>query len=277
MATPSQPTEAETPNTTIQPPRPVWVRIALWGSPTRRRAMSFMYVSLVLTGVFVALSLWDRRPTAGVALILATLWYWGAIRWVDLHGEWRPSTRASIRSKAAMILTSLAVAVFLALVGTKAFFIDYYRLPQNGMYPGLPAGSAFFTAKRPYADASSVKRGDIVVFVREENRQRYNYIWRVVALPGETVVASGESLAINGHAVQRHHLREADGKIVFREQIGDISYEVAFDKQPVFQPPDVSVTVPTGHFFVMGDNRFRAQDSRYFGPIAFSSIIGKRL
>jgi signal peptidase I len=64
---------------------------------------------------------------------------------------------------------------------------------------------------------------------------------------------------------------------VFREQIGDISYEVAFDQQPASQPPDVSVTVPSGQFFVMGDNRFGARDSRYFGPVTFSSIIGKQL
>jgi len=145
------------------------------------------------------------------------------------------------------------------------------------MYPGFPAGSGVFTVKRAYPDASSVKRGDVVVFVREENGQRYNYIWRVVALPGERVVASGESLSINGQEVQRRRLREADGKSIFQEQIGDASYEVAFDLSPRSQPPAVSVTVPAEQFFVMGDNRFDARDSRYFGPIPFSSIIGRKL
>src|SRR6266536_299712 len=104
------------------------------------------------------------------------------------------------------------------------------------MYPGLPAGSRVFAARRAYSGASSVKRGDIVVFVRE-----------------------------------------AEGKTVFREQIGDVSYEVAFDPSRRDRPPDVSVTVPPDQFFVMGDNRFDARDSRYFGPISFSSIIGKKL
>lgn len=183
----------------------------------------------------------------------------------------------SNQSRVPKILTWSGVAVLLVLFAIKTFFIGYYRIPQNGMYPGLPTGSRLFTAKQAYSDASSVKRGDIIAFVREENGQRYNYIWRVVALPGEKVEAFGESLVINGQTVQRQRLRQADGKTVFREQIGDASYEVAFDQSPCQQPPDASVTIPTDQFFVMGDNRFNARDSRYFGPISFSSIIGKKL
>jgi signal peptidase I len=136
----------------------------------------------------------------------------------------------------------------------------------------LPAGSSVFAAKRAYSGSSSVKRGDIVVFVHEENGQRYNYIWRVIALPGEKIEASRESLAVNGQPVQRQRVCEADGKRIFREQIGDASYEVAFEVSP-----RASITVPPDQFFVMGDNRFDARDSRYFGLITFASIIGKRL
>jgi signal peptidase I len=169
------------------------------------------------------------------------------------------------------------IALMLVFLAVKTIFIGYYRIPQNGMFPGLPAGSHVFAVKRPYSDASSVKRGDIVVFVREENGHRYNYIWRVVALPGERVEASGASLTVNGQAVQRQRLREAGGNTVFREQIGEVSYEVAFDDSPRHTPPDVSITVPADQFFVMGDNRNDARDSRYFGPIHFSSIIGRKL
>src|SRR5439155_51210 len=86
-------------------------------------------------------------------------------------------------SKAKQIVAWSIIAVLLAFFTIKTFFVGYYRIPQNGMYPTLPAGSIFFTAKHPYSDSSRVKRGDIIVFVREQNGQRYNYIWRVVALP----------------------------------------------------------------------------------------------
>ena len=159
----------------------------------------------------------------------------------------------------------------------KTFLVGYYRIPQNGMYPTLPTGSVLFTIKRPYSDISAVKRGDIVVFVREPNGGRYNYIWRVVGLPGDNVQTSGESLTINGQQAARERLADADGKSVFREQLGNVSYEIAFDPSAKERPPDVSLIVPSGHVFVMGDNRFNAFDSRRFGPIPFSSIIGKKL
>jgi signal peptidase I len=167
--------------------------------------------------------------------------------------------------------------LLLALFALKAFVVGYYRIPQNGMYPTLPAGSVLFTMRRPYSDVSAVKRGDIIVFVREQSGQRYNYIWRVVGLPGDTLQTSGESLIINGQPAARERLADADGKSLFRESIGNISYKIAFDPSASERPPDVSVTVPADHVSVMGDNRFNAFDSRRFGPIPFSSIIGKKL
>ena len=112
-------------------------------------------------------------------------------------------------AKANKIASWSILAILLIALGIKTFFVGYYRIPQNGMYPGLPAGSSLFTAKRAYSSVSSVKRGDIVIFVREENGRRYNYIWRVIALPGEKVEASDEALKINGQPVQRQRGRVA--------------------------------------------------------------------
>lgn len=177
----------------------------------------------------------------------------------------------------AVFLSGLACALVAAAVIAKLFFIGQYRIPQNGMYPGLPAGSLLFTLKRAYASASEVRRGDIIIFVREENGQRYNYIWRVIALPGELIETSGESLVIDGQKAQRRHLRVVSGSTIYQEKIGETAFEVAFNTSPRQLPPDAVVKVPPGHFFVMGDNRFDALDSRYFGPVAFSAIIGKSI
>ena len=68
-----------------------------------------------------------------------------------------------------IVACSLLITV-LAFLAIKTFFIGYYRIPQNGMYPTLPAGSVLFTIRRPYPDISAVKRGDIIVFVREQRR-----------------------------------------------------------------------------------------------------------
>lgn len=181
------------------------------------------------------------------------------------------------QSKRSKLITWGLLALLLVVLIAKTFFIGYYKIPQNGMYPNLPAGSSLFANKRAYDGPSSVKRGDIVIFVREQDGRKYNYIWRVVGLPGDKVEAIEGSLKINGEPVQRERLRELDGKTIFREQIGEASYEIALGQSQSPQIPNASVTVPEAHFFVMGDNRFDAWDSRKFGPIPFNSIIGKKL
>ena len=169
------------------------------------------------------------------------------------------------------------MSILILVLIVKTFFIGYYQIPQNGMYPNLPAGSSLFANKRAYSSASSVKRGDIIIFVHEEDGTKYNYIWRVIGLPGERVEAIDGSLKINGEPAQRERLREADGKTIFREQIGGASYEIALMEPAAAAVPNASLTIPEDHFFVMGDNRFNAWDSRKFGPVPFKSIIGKKL
>src|SRR2546423_1694933 len=124
-------------------------------------------------------------------------------------------------SKAKKIVTWSLMAIVLALFTIKTFFIGYYRIPQNGMSPTLPAGSILFTNKNAYSDASSVKRGDIIIFVREQNGRRYNYIWRVIGLPGDKVQTSGESLIINGQPVGHERATYAGGRTALHEQISD--------------------------------------------------------
>jgi signal peptidase I len=181
-----------------------------------------------------------------------------------------------MRSKRIKQLIIGLVIIALA-IAAKAFLIGHYRIPQNGMYPGLPAGSGFWAYKRAYSAPTRVKRGDIIVFTHLQNGQPYVYIWRVIGLPGDTIIAAGESLTINGRPVLRERIREEDSAVIFREKIDEETFEVAFAQTAKRRPPDASLTVSSDHFFVMGDNRFAAYDSRYFGPISFDSIIGKKL
>src|SRR5438552_17790946 len=103
-----------------------------------------------------------------------------------------------MRSKRIKQLISGLVIIAVA-VTAKAFLIEHFRIPQNGMYPGLPAGSGFWAYKRAYSAPAQVKRGDIIVFTHHlQNGQPYIYIWRVIGLPGDIIIAAGESLTVNG-------------------------------------------------------------------------------
>jgi signal peptidase I len=174
------------------------------------------------------------------------------------------------------LLRGVAVALLGAAVVVKMFFIGYYNVPQNGMYPALPKGSRLFTLRHAYGSAADVKPGDVIVFDRVVEGQTYHYIWRVIGRPGDVVVAKGRELSVNGRAMERGRFRQVGGQQIYEEVLGAVRYEVAFDDVPKKEAPAVSLTVPAGHFFVMGDNRDDAMDSRYFGTVPFESIIGRK-
>jgi hypothetical protein len=70
---------------------PRWVRLGLWGVPTRRSALIWVWVS-ALIGVFLSVSLeafaFPVGISVGIPFFLAALWYWVALRWVDQHETW---------------------------------------------------------------------------------------------------------------------------------------------------------------------------------------------
>jgi signal peptidase I len=157
------------------------------------------------------------------------------------------------------------------------YFIGSYTIPQNGMYPTLPAGSYFIADKYPYKDPSQVARGDIICFTRTKDGSDYSYIWRVVGLPGDTVQTTGDNVIINGQELTQEKVRLDGDMVIYKETNGDSEYRIAFGvKPPDKKPPDVNLTVPQGQFFVLGDNRHNALDSRYNGPVPFDSIIAKK-
>lgn len=182
--------------------------------------------------------------------------------------------------RTGVIGVSASAAVFVlglaALVLLRLFFVNVSFIPQNGMYPTVPARSYVLSWRRPYERVQEVKRGDIVLFTRWVDGQRYLYVWRVVGLPGDAVRAAGEVLEVNGSPPKRELIRDDGDYSVFRETLGDRSYEIAFMKTPRHVPPEVELMVGGDELFVMGDNRYGAMDSRTFGPIKFSSIIGKK-
>jgi signal peptidase I len=168
------------------------------------------------------------------------------------------------------------VAVVLAGLFIGFRYVGYYQVPQNGMYPALPAGSRLLTIRRPYKDSAQVARGDIVLFARTEHGVKYDFIWRVVGLPGDTIRTAGDAVLVNGAELKRQQIRSAAGLGIFQETNGEATYEVALPDRPTASvPPDVALTVHKDQFFVLGDNRHQARDSRSMGCIPFAAIVGK--
>lgn len=67
---------------------PVMVKLGLWGLPTRGSAWAFVWLSLVVAAVGLAVGFVFPLAFVGTLTVFAALWYYLSIRWVDANGRW---------------------------------------------------------------------------------------------------------------------------------------------------------------------------------------------
>jgi signal peptidase I len=128
-------------------------------------------------------------------------------------------------------------------------------------------GPAPTSLERTLLPIGTIKRGDVLVFKYPEQPDR-DFIKRVIGLPGETLEVRQKKVYIDGDPIDEpytHFLTPASGS-AFHE-------ETSFDVREQYGP----VTVPAGHYFMMGDNRDNSQDSRYWGFLPGENIKGRAL
>ena len=181
------------------------------------------------------------------------------------------------KSNAREYFESIVVAVILALF-VRTWVVQAFKIPTGSMENNLLIGDHLLVNKFVFAPTASpverllmpitdVRRGDIVVFKYPEDPER-DFIKRVIGLPGETLELREKRVYINGTILDEPyvHFLELPGATAFHEF-------TSFDVKTAYGP----VTVPAGHFFVMGDNRDNSQDSRYWGFLPAPYVKGKAL
>jgi signal peptidase I len=154
----------------------------------------------------------------------------------------------------------LAVAALVA-VTLRAWVVQPYSVSSSSMAPTLRAGTDVLVVK-PSVLTGSISAGDIVVFHEPDGSRcgsgagdSHQLVARVIGLPGETIRSVNGTISINGR-----RLREPGW---YNPSFGELG------------PTDTIRThIPAGSYFVMGDNRMNRCDSRSFGPIPSSSLIG---
>jgi len=118
-------------------------------------------------------------------------------------------------------------------------------------------------------------RGDVAVF-RYPVDPGQDYIKRIVGLPGDRVEYQNKRLRINGEVLPVERLgdwREGGAFELIREQIDGDWHEALVNRQSPAR--GFSYTVPAGEYFVMGDNRDRSSDSRFWGPVPRDHLVGR--
>jgi signal peptidase I len=175
--------------------------------------------------------------------------------------------RAGRKRRIAIEWVVLIAAALVIAFLIKTFLFQAFYIPSESMVPTLKVGDRVLVNKLSY-DLHDVNRGDIVVFKAPPAAQSGNIedlVKRVIGLPGDTLeardndgqVCAGETtnmcrIYVNGHRLHEPYL--PDG--------------TSTDNLP-------ATKVPAGHIFMMGDNRQSSRDSRVFGTIKESAVIGR--
>ena len=157
---------------------------------------------------------------------------------------------------------------------TKTNLVELYHVPSTSMSPGLEKGDFFFVDKDVNSPGSKrkIKRGDIATFVYPNDRTTI-YVKRIIGLPGDKIEMSGTDVKVNGQSiVQGDATNKAEHMTIREKAESGESYDVYWKVNS--QGYQLSLTVPDGQVFVLGDNRDEAYDSRKFGTLPLTDIIG---
>ena len=144
------------------------------------------------------------------------------------------------------------VAIVVVLLLVRGFVVEPVRVHGNSMEPTLPAG-AVLVIDKVTLHARDPHRGDVIV--TSDPRTGELIVKRVVATAGDSVGIENGLLIVNGQTVEENYVDN-------------------HDMEGFYFGPD---TVPSGHVFLLGDNRADSVDSRAFGPVAVDSIDGRVL
>ncbi|MFZ6690374.1 signal peptidase I [Undibacterium sp. SXout20W] len=196
-----------------------------------------------------------------------------------------------------MIAENKGFLVFMmGMVLVRSAVADYYSVPSSSMYPTLLEGDRVicdriaYDLKVPFTDVvvkhlNDPQRGDVVTFTSPEDGVRL--VKRLVAVPGDVVEMRNEHLYINGQsanyepisAPSTDHLtpqREFSGEqLVFKERLGSLDHNIIVMPERSAMRTFAPVTVPEGHYMMLGDNRDNSKDSRYIGLVKRELITGQ--
>jgi len=174
--------------------------------------------------------------------------------------------------------------VLAIVVVIRSFIAEPYQIPSSSMTPTLLKGDFILVNKFHYGirlpltneeiiKIHSLRRGDVLVF-RFPHNQRLRYIKRVVGLPGDRIAYINQALYVNGEEISRQAYLNNFEYAEFYESLrsGEThtirSYHLA-------SPISAEWVVPANHYFVLGDNRDNSNDSRYWGFVPHSQVVGK--
>lgn len=206
------------------------------------------------------------------------------------HGMLKDRARLTSRIKGSIRLFWRENRQFLLLLGCIVFFksaiADLSSISGASMQPTLLDGDKVwvnklaYDVKIPFTEISlgslaDPSRGDIVIIDSQQAGKRL--VKRIVGLPGDTLYLQDNTLVINGEAADYQVIEEDDDSLIILELLPEHAHQAKlstsyFSRRMRNYGP---VTVPDGHYFVLGDNRDNSADSRAYSFVPRDEIIGR--
>ena len=218
-------------------------------------------------------------------LVLMCLVFAGALIWLLDALWWRKSRAEGVQDpwwvENAKSLTPVLALVFFI----RSFLYEPFQIPSASMEKTLLIGDFILVNKYTYGirlpvwrnkvfDINQPERGDVMVVVPPHKDQYY--IKRVIGLPGDRIQYRDKVLTING-VEQRQRPIGSEKRSLYRrkiERLGELDHEIQHNISSA-RRDGFSVEVPPGHYFMMGDNRDNSADSRLWGTVPESRIVGQ--
>ncbi len=186
--------------------------------------------------------------------------------------SWRAETEEWVRTIVFGLLWYFCIITFV---------VEAYKIPSNSMLPTLFGSDDFAQGDRVLAikaldQFGSLRRGDVIVFISvEKSSQLKRLVKRLVAFPGETVeiVETAPCQHKSGFDGRQDGKLAINGKVVTDPPIFlDLRYEP--DRRLALGK---TLTVPPGHYLVLGDNTHSSNDGRMWGPLPQENVLGRAL
>lgn len=160
--------------------------------------------------------------------------------------------------KEILDLLRIFLICFISIFLITQFVIKPIRVEGSSMYPTLEDGEIGLTNVFG-VKFMGIARYDVVIVYNTERDE--HWVKRVIGLPGETIEGKDDVIYINGEAIEQSFLDEA----YIKEAVGDEQFTSDFGP----------TTLAEDEYFLMGDNRYRSEDSRVHGAFKESEITGK--
>ncbi|MDP6096496.1 MAG: signal peptidase I [Gammaproteobacteria bacterium] len=184
--------------------------------------------------------------------------------------------------------------VLLIVLVLRSFLIEPFQVPTGSMIPTIEVGDFILVNKYAYGirlpvigtkivDVTEPKRGEIMVFI-PPHENKY-YVKRVIGLPGDTIRYEDDELYVNGERMSKQFVESIDvetnvGNLpgeLYSETINGIEHPVQLITALGRRRNRTTWVVPNEHYFMMGDNRDNSSDSREWGVVPETDIIGKAI